>query len=122
MTQNNTKPRMALVVPDLATRGGLPSDALFLLRIIEASGMFRAALVSVASAERDPTRVCLLSPPSWFRGVRVADGVWQGKPYRHFGACLYECEYQRYRPRRILTNALNNYDLVQGFVVRRRGD
>jgi len=113
MTQNNIKPRIALVVPDLASGGGLPSVALFLLRIIEASGMFRADLVSVASSARDPTSVRLLSPPSWFRGVRAADGVWQGKPYRHFGARLSEFEYQRYRPRRILTNALNQYDLVQ---------
>ena len=113
MAQNNEKPRIALIVPDLVSDGGLPSVTLFLLRIIEASGMFQADIVSVASSARDPTSVRLLSPPSWFRGVRAVDGVWQGRPYRHFGARLTEFEFQRYRPRRILTRALNEYDLVQ---------
>ena len=106
-------PRIALVVPDLVSEGGVPSVALFLHRVIEDSGMFQSDLFSVASSARDATSVRFLSLPSWFKVDMIVNGIWQGIPYRHFGAFLSEFEFQRYQPRRILTDALNCYDIIQ---------
>ena len=99
--------------PRSSVRGGVPSVALFLHRVIEDSGIFQADLFSVASSARDASSIRFLSPSSWFRVDKIVDGVWQGIPYRHFGAFLSEFEFQRYQPRRILTDALNCYDIIQ---------
>ena len=54
----------------------MQSVALFLHRVIEGSGMFRADLFSVASSARDGSSVRLLSPASWFKvaGILTASG------------------------------------------------
>ncbi len=113
MLQKCRIPRIALVVPNFVGGGGVPSVALFLHRIIQSSGMFQAEVISLATSATDGSSVRLLSPSSWFKGVKILDGIWQGIPYRHFGAFLSEFEFQRYRPRRILTDALNCYDIIQ---------
>lgn len=109
----SSRPRIALLVPDFAAGGGVPVVALFLERVLRESGRFDVDVVSVAMGSRDPASVGLLSPGSWFRGVRVTRGEWQGVPFRHVGAVGGELEFRRYRPHRTLTRILAGYDLVQ---------
>jgi glycosyltransferase involved in cell wall biosynthesis len=106
-------PRIAIVVPNISDGGGVPAVAIFLHRIIESSGIFRADLVSVATSAKDASSVRLLSPSTWFNGVQAVERQWESVRYHHFGAVLAEIEFQRYQPRRILTDVLNEYDLIQ---------
>ncbi len=62
---------------------------------------------------RDAASVRLLSPATWFHGVQVVDDKVYGTPVQHVGAFLTEFEFQRYQPRRVLTDLLNQFDLVQ---------
>jgi glycosyltransferase involved in cell wall biosynthesis len=64
-------------------------------------------------AARDPFSVRLLAPSSWRRGVQVATGTWNSLPVTHVGAFLSEFEFQRFRPRRELTEFLQSFDLIQ---------
>jgi glycosyltransferase involved in cell wall biosynthesis len=87
--------------------------ARFLYRIIQESGRYEPHLLSLALSSRDPNSVRLLAPPSWPRGVRRTNGTAHDIPYQHIGAFLTEFEFQRYQPRRLLTNLLHQYDLIQ---------
>ena len=105
--------RVALVVPGLEEGGGVPVVALFLARVMVDSGRYQPEFVSVATAAGDPTSVRLRSPATWLRGVTTRRGEWQGWPFVHVGCVASELEFQRYRPRRVLTELLDGYDLVQ---------
>ena len=105
--------RVALVVPGLQYGGGVPAMASFLYRCLDGTKRYRPALVSLAIAAGDSLSVRLLEPSSWRRGVRSESGAWRGLPVRYMGAFLAEFEFQRYRPRRALTDLLNSFDLIQ---------
>ncbi|MCE7979617.1 MAG: glycosyltransferase family 1 protein [Caldilinea sp. CFX5] len=105
--------RVALVVPGLVTSGGVPAVAAFLYRIIASSNRYEPHLVSLPMSSQDKTSLRLLSPRSWLGGVGVGKGIWNNWPYQHIGAVAAELEFQRYQPRRVLTDILANYDLVQ---------
>jgi glycosyltransferase involved in cell wall biosynthesis len=105
--------RIAVVAPALINGGGVPAVASFLYKIILQSGRYDPELISLATSTSDKTSVRLLSPSSWRSGPRVANGTWEGNPFRHVGAFFTEFEFQRYRPRRILTELLNKFDLIQ---------
>jgi glycosyltransferase involved in cell wall biosynthesis len=104
--------RVALVVPALEEGGGVPVVALFLQRILEESGRYEPRFVSVAMSSRDADSRRLVSPASW-GGPRVRDGEWNGRTFRHVGAVFPEFEFQRYKPRPLLTRELDACDLVQ---------
>ncbi|MCS6882526.1 MAG: glycosyltransferase [Oscillochloridaceae bacterium] len=91
----------------------MSSVAQFLHQVLERSGRYRPAIVSLATSSRDPNSVRLVAPGSWRRGARCTAGEWQGLPYRHIGAILAELEFQRYQPRRCLTELLAEFDLIQ---------
>lgn len=107
------KRTIALVVPGFSLGGGVTSVATFLYRAILESEHYIADIVSLTMANNDATSVRLLSPTSWMRGINIGEGSWKGIPYRHVGALFSELETQRYMPRRLLTELLNQYDLVQ---------
>ncbi len=107
------RPRIAIVVPELAGGGGVPSVAAFLYSALQRDGRWESELFSLTSSRKDPDSVRLLSPASWFRGVRVREGTWDGRPYRSVGAYVSEFEFQRYLPRALLTRQLRAFDLVQ---------
>ncbi len=111
--QGQQKHSVALVVPDLSVHSGVPAVALFLHRIIAASEGYEPEVISVSSSVRDATSTRLLSPASWFKSAAQSTGEWQGIPFRHVGAELTELEFQRYRPRRVLTELLDKFDIVQ---------
>src|SRR5437868_13309218 len=64
-------------------------------------------------SSNDPQSLRLTAPRSWFRGATTTTGVWEGIPFVHVGAVACELEFQRFRPRRVLTLALGDCDLVQ---------
>jgi glycosyltransferase involved in cell wall biosynthesis len=107
-----TKPSIALVVPDLMVYSGVPAVALFLHRIISEAGRHVPQLVSVATSARDRNSVRLTDPGSWGK-PRVSVEETRGYEFKHVGAVFTEFEFQRYRPRRVLTEELRRYDLVQ---------
>jgi glycosyltransferase involved in cell wall biosynthesis len=110
---SDLKQRIAVVAPGLQYGGGVPAVALFLYRLLETTGRYEPSLVSLAMAARDPFSVRLLAPSSWRRSVQVATGTWSGLPVTHVGAFLSEFEFQRFRPRRALTEFLRSFDLIQ---------
>ncbi len=112
-TQGEQKHSVALVVPDLSNHSGVPAVALFLHRIIEASGRYSPELISLSTSARDANSTRLSSPASWLRKATKSEGVWQGLKYRHVGAEFTELEFQRYRPRRVLTELLSKFEIVQ---------
>ena len=105
--------RVALVVPALATSGGVAGVARFLHQVLEASDRYEPSLLSVPLSSDDPASVRLTDPDTWTDGVRVEEGTWEGHSYRHVGARGSELEFQRYRPRPALTEILDRHDLVQ---------
>jgi glycosyltransferase involved in cell wall biosynthesis len=105
--------RIALVVPGLEEGGGVPVVALFLDRVLTASGRYDPRLISVPMSSVDGSSVRLVRPSTWLHGPRVRSGSWSGRPFRHVGAVLTELEFQRYRSRPALTALLREHDLVQ---------
>jgi D-inositol-3-phosphate glycosyltransferase len=111
-----TKPgllRIAIVVPGLTQGGGVPAVARFVKDTILRSGRYDLKLVSLTMSASDPDSVRLAAPSSWLRGVSATTGTWEGLPFIHVGTTAGEFEFQRYRPRRALTKALADCDLVQ---------
>jgi D-inositol-3-phosphate glycosyltransferase len=107
------KPRIGLVVPDLAHGGGVPAVARFIKDAIVRSGRYDLRLVSLSTSATDPCSVRLTAPSTWVRGVNVVPSTWESIPYYHVGAVASEFEFQRYRPRRVLAEALADCNLIQ---------
>ncbi|MEZ4860951.1 MAG: glycosyltransferase family 4 protein [Caldilineaceae bacterium] len=108
-----TQFRIAIVVPSVTQGGGVPTVANFLYETLANSEIYEPYLISLATSWRDQTSVRITAPQSWFQGVQTSDGLWRERHYRHVGALFTELEFQRYKPRNILTTLLNQYDLVQ---------
>jgi hypothetical protein len=107
------KPRIALVTHDFNTSGGGSSMTRFLYRALSESGRFQPEIVSLAMSASDTASVQARSPATWMKGTRSINNSRDGVPFIHVGAFFSELEVQRYRPRSILTEILNAYDLVQ---------
>lgn len=110
------KPRVALVTHDFGGGGGTATMTRFLHRALTESGRFEPQIISLAVSATDPNSVLLRSPRTWRGGVRCVESKRDAIPYLQVGAVFSEFEFQRYRPRFLLTEMLNDYDLVQ-FVV-----
>ena len=106
-------PSIALVVPYLRSGGGIEATARFLSQAIEESGRYRAQVISLACSADDDCSVRVRAPSTWLRGVRVGSLAWHGRQVPHVGCFLAELEFQRYRPRRALTEMLDRHDLTQ---------
>ncbi len=108
-----SKPRIALVVPVLAEGGGVPTVAEFLYQVLDESNLYQPDFISLATSSKDQASLRFLSPKSWSTGLQIVYSQWRGREYRHVGCRFAEFEFQRYRPRRVLTELLDQYDLVQ---------
>ena len=113
MALNGSKVRVALVVPGLQYGGGVPTVALFLHGLLESTGRYEPSLISLSIASDDALSVLLLDPSTWTRGMLMAQGTWRGLPVTYVGAHLAEFEFQRFRPRKVLTELLDTFDLIQ---------
>src|SRR5215469_13493435 len=107
------KGKIGIVVPALSEGGGVPAVATFLHRIIDESASYTAELISVAVSSRDTASVRLLSPKTWFIGPQVLTDHWQGFSFQHVGCRFAEIEFQRYLPRKALTDTIRRFDLIQ---------
>lgn len=107
------QPRIAIVVPTLTESGGVSTVAKFLYKVINGSGRYRADIISLATSARDEASSRILVPASWLAGSRIINKRWEDGEYQHVGCNWAEFEFQRYRPRCVLTELLNKYDLVQ---------
>jgi glycosyltransferase involved in cell wall biosynthesis len=106
-------PRIAIVVPAFGHGGGVPTVAKFLREVLLRSGRYSCEVISFSTAWRDLHNVRLSAASTWLRGPQV---VWRhvdGIDYREAGSILSEIEVRRYQPRRVLTELLNSFDLVQ---------
>jgi D-inositol-3-phosphate glycosyltransferase len=105
--------RVALVAPSLDVIGGVQTVADFLYQAVERSGRFRVDRISLATSARDVASVRALAPRTWLAGPLLVPGAVGGRSWLHSGCVLSELEFQRYRPRRPLTDHLARYDIVQ---------
>lgn len=105
--------RIAIVVPAFGHGGGVPAVAKFLRRVLLGSGRYSCEVISLSTAWGDPHNVRLSAPWTWLRGPQVVHKRADGIDYREVGSVLSEVEVRRYRPRRILTELLESFDLVQ---------
>ena len=105
--------RIALVVPGFEEDGGVPAVARFLAHVLRESGRYEPSFISLPMSSKDPSSLRLLSPSSWLRGLRCEQSEWRGETFTHVGAFVSEFEFQRYRPRRALTELMASFDLVQ---------
>ena len=107
------RPRLALVVPSLSREGGVAATARFIKDVVLRSGGFDLQLVSLSESANVHQSLRLANPWSWLNCPTVATGEWEGLPFVHVGAMVGEFEFQRYRPRAVLTSALAGCDVVQ---------
>ncbi len=105
--------KLALVVPSLSNGGGVPAVARFIKDAALRSGRYELKLISLCMASDEPSSRLLRRPSTWLRGPATVSDEWEGLPFTHVGADFGELEFQRYRPRRILTELLADCDLVQ---------
>lgn len=110
------KKRVALITHEISGAGGLPTMIAFLHRLLTESGRYEAELISLATSASDSASLQLTSPATWIREPRIERVPWRDLTFTHAGVWGSELEFQRYRPRRKLTELLQTYDLLQ-FVV-----
>ncbi|HWN11871.1 MAG TPA: glycosyltransferase family 4 protein [Pyrinomonadaceae bacterium] len=110
------KKRVALITHEMSLVGGLPTMIRFLHRTLLQSGRYEPELISLATSASDEASLQLRRPASWFQEPEIQQLAWHEFVFTHVGAWGSELEFQRYRPRRNLTELLKNYDLLQ-FVV-----
>lgn len=113
MVQTGLHRRRHIALVTNAFGGGVWTVVRFLQRVIAQSDEFDADVITLAFSACDADSVRITSPATWLRGPRVSDQDLDGCRTRHVGAVLTEFELQRYKPRRVLTDLLNTYDLVQ---------
>jgi glycosyltransferase involved in cell wall biosynthesis len=104
---------IGLIVPALELGGGVPSVAEFVCQTLERSGAYDVRLVSLATSAWDTIGVALTKPATWVRGVRKCREAWRGRPFTRVGSFVSELEFQRYKPRNVLTELLADSDLFQ---------
>lgn len=110
------KKRVALITHQMSLVGGLSTMITFLYRTLIQSGRYEPELISLATSASDMASLQLKSLATWLRQPRIERVPWHDLTFTHAGAWGSELEFQRYRPRRKLTELLKGYDLLQ-FVV-----
>ncbi|TCB95926.1 glycosyltransferase family 1 protein [Micromonospora zingiberis] len=104
--------RVALVTHGLHRNGGVGTVVSWLRDGLRASGRFTVDLHDLATSAGDRSSRRLRAPRSWWRRS-VLSGRADAPDERYWGANAVELEFMRYRPRRELTAALADYDLIQ---------
>lgn len=107
------KRRCGLVVPGLHLGGGVPAVAQFLRSVAERDGRWDVQPISLCMSSVDPESSSLRRPWSLLRAARIGSRPWTGLEIPHVGARLGELEFQRYRPRKALSELLAECDVIQ---------
>jgi glycosyltransferase involved in cell wall biosynthesis len=105
--------KIALVMLGKDETGGVSSVCWFLYQMISSVERYDVHLFSLETTYNNPNNMRLLSPKSWFRDVQIIEYTWHNFPAIHVSTRFSELEYQRYMPRRPLTDLLDQFDLVQ---------
>jgi len=105
--------RIALLIPGFDIAGGVTTVGRFLRDVLRDADRYTPDVISLAMGAWDPASSQLTAPSTWGRGARVEKKKWSSISYRHVGARWSELEFQRYRPRPVLTEMLSDYDLIQ---------
>ena len=113
MTIKKVRPLVAMVVPSLEEGGGVPAVAEFVYQVIRRTGRFDVILVSLSTTALDDVGISLTLPGTWLRSKKVESGLWRNRPYVRVGVLGSELEFQRYKPRKALTDLLAGCDLIQ---------
>jgi len=103
--------RIALVTHDLT--GGLGTMTFFLYRAIREMSSYDVDLIMLPTSSRDKASVRIIAPSTWFYPPKILVSEWNGIQYSSVGSVFAEIEFQRYRPRNVLTQLLCKYDLIQ---------
>lgn len=109
---NDANRRFALVVPALRDGGGVPAVAEFLYDTAREAG-WEVRIISLSSYRSDPVSRALLQPSTWFRGVKVAVGEWEGRNIFHVGSDWADLEIARYRLRPMLGPLVRDCRFIQ---------
>lgn len=112
-TPERSRGTIGVVVPGLDISGGVATVADFVVRTVENSSEWDLRLVSLAMSSVDTESTSLRNPQSWSRGVRSQEGTWRGHSFVHVGASWTDFEFQRYRGRPRLREALEGCDVIQ---------
>ena len=107
------RPKLGLVVPGLHQGGGVPAVARFVWETATSDGAWDVKPISLCMASDDPESSSLIHLLSLWRAPQVGDRTWMGRMVPHVGAHLGELEFQRYRPRKKLTELVADCDVVQ---------
>jgi glycosyltransferase involved in cell wall biosynthesis len=110
------KKRVALITHETSLVGGLPTMMTFLKRTLEQSGRYECEQISLATSATDEASLQITRPHTWFIGAQIKSLSWHDSTFTHVGVTGSELEFQRYRPRRALTQLLKQFDVLQ-FVV-----
>lgn len=108
-----SKHRIALVKNGMYTSGGVSSVCRFIFQTVSIRTDYDVHLISLDATYNNPINVRIFSPSSWTRGIGIQEYHWRNTLAKHVGSSLSELEFRRYIPRSILTDLLNQYDLVQ---------
>ena len=103
--------RVAILSQGYLTGGGVRAIATWLRRGLSDHG-HEVEVHDLATSSRDDRSQRVLSPSTW-RVSLEAERDPDDPGLFHWGAAWVELESQRYRPRGPLTDALNDYDLIQ---------
>ena len=109
----NKKPTIGLIVPSLSLGGGVPSVARFVKDAIIRSDRYQLKLISLATSSIDICNLNLIQPNNWTRGAITSLDTWDDLPFIHVGAIVGELEFQRYLPRKVLTEVIDDCDILQ---------
>jgi D-inositol-3-phosphate glycosyltransferase len=110
------KKRVALITHETSLVGGLPTMVKFLHRTLQQSGQYAPEIISLATSACDTSSLRLRSPTTWLNKPKIDHLAKHDLVFTHVGVWGSELEFQRYRPRRILTKFLQGFDVLQ-FVV-----
>jgi len=113
MNKINNHPIIGLIVPSLAEGGGVPSVARFIKDAVLRSNRFDIKLISLSTSSKDFCNSSLMQPAKWKNLPTTSQSTWDDLPYIHVGAIAGELEFQRYLPRKILTEVIADCDVLQ---------
>ena len=103
--------RIAIVTQGYLVGGGVPSIARWLRRGLSYHG-HEVDVHDLATSSRDERSRRLLALSTWRAPLKAERDPDDARLF-HWGAAWVELESQRYRRREPLTDALNDYDLIQ---------
>ncbi len=113
MKKINPNPIIGLIVPSLAEGGGVPAVARFIKDAVIRSNRYDIKLISLATSSKDHCNLNIKQPVNWKHTPTMLQSTWDKLPFIHVGALAGEFEFQRYLPRKILTEAIAECDILQ---------